>query len=324
MAKLKGIVRLNRGDPRARRNAARLATQFDLSVGGNAIQQDETTGALYLVIAPGEPFSQNPAGLALPLDTNPGLVKNAGKLKLLLADTSLQLASGGVSVLRRTNSGLQVSSGLGVLLQTNSGLTLGSTGLAILLADTSLQLAAGGASVRLATTPGLEVATGLKAKVQGVLTIDASGIKLSIGEALEADGSSNLRVKVKASGGITRDADGLSVDAANLPAATTTTKGAVKQAIAVPDQLALTDSSGGTSGSGTIAAISTDITDPADAPVDADALRDDLVTNTIPSVEQRLAESRDAVATLAAYCISLEDKVNDLMTKLRAAGVLET
>lgn len=324
MAKLKGIVRLNRGDPRARRNAARLATQFDLSVGGNAIQQDESSGALYLVLAPGEPFSQNAAGLALALDTNPGLVKNASKLKLLLADTSLQLASGGVSVLRRTNSGLQVSSGLGLLLQTNSGLTLGSTGLALLLADTSLQLAAGGASVRLAATPGLEIATGLKVKVQGVLTIDASGIKLNIGEALEVDGSSNLRVKVKASGGITRDADGLSVDGANLPAATTTNKGAVKQASAVPDQSALTDGSGGTSGDGTVGAISTDITDPADSPADADALRDDLVANTIPSVEQRLAECRDAVATLAAYCTSLEDKVNDLLTKLRAAGALET
>lgn len=51
----------------------------------------------------------------------------------------------------------------------------------------------------------------------------------------------------------------------------------------------LTDSSGGSSGGDTIAVIS----DPGDAPATADALRDDLVANTI-------AELRDAIATLAA------------------------
>lgn len=70
-----------------------------------------------------------------------------------------------------------------------------------------------GLSIDLQTTPGLvKDATGIKALVQDVLAIDASGIKLSIGEGVENDGSNNLRAKVKTDAGITRDSDGLSVN----------------------------------------------------------------------------------------------------------------
>jgi len=67
----------------------------------------------------------------------------------------------------------------------------------------------------------------------------------------------------------------------------------------------LTDNSGGTDGGDTVAVI----TDPADSPADADALRDDLVTNTI-------SELRDAIATLAA-------KVNELQTAMKDAGAMD-
>lgn len=66
----------------------------------------------------------------------------------------------------------------------------------------------------------------------------------------------------------------------------------------------LTDSSGGTSGGNTIAAIPL----PTDTPASADALRDDLAANTIPAI-------KNAVATLAA-------KVNALQAALRTAGTL--
>ena len=66
----------------------------------------------------------------------------------------------------------------------------------------------------------------------------------------------------------------------------------------------LTDSSGGSSGGNTIAAIP----NPADSPASADALRDDLVTNTIPAL-------KNAIATLAA-------KLNALQTNMRNAGSL--
>ncbi len=72
----------------------------------------------------------------------------------------------------------------------------------------------------------------------------------------------------------------------------------------------LTDDSGGSSGGDTIAAVLVAITDPADTPADADALRDDLVINTIPDIETGLTDCANAIATLAA-------KVNALQTELR-------
>jgi len=50
------------------------------------------------------------------------------------------------------------------------------------------------------------------------------------------------------------------------------------------------------------------ITDPADAPANADALRDDLVANAIPDIEAAL----DALGT----------KVNEIIDKLQAANLM--
>lgn len=77
----------------------------------------------------------------------------------------------------------------------------------------------------------------------------------------------------------------------------------------------ITDSSGGTSGSGTIAAIGIAVTDPADTPASADALRDDLVANTIPSIETELSNLRNAVATIAA-------RMNDILNALQSYGIV--
>ena len=52
------------------------------------------------------------------------------------------------------------------------------------------------------------------------------------------------------------------------------------------------------------------VTDPADAPADADALRDDLVANVIPDIEGDL----DALGT----------KINTILTALESAGILAT
>ena len=79
----------------------------------------------------------------------------------------------------------------------------------------------------------------------------------------------------------------------------TTTKKVAFQATEVAD---LTDNSGGSSGGDTIAAI----TDPADTPASADALRDDLVANTIPEI-------KDAIATLA-------EKLNDHLAAQKDTG----
>lgn len=61
----------------------------------------------------------------------------------------------------------------------------------------------------------------------------------------------------------------------------------------------LTDNSGGGATDNTIDAIDCEITDPADTPASADALRDDLVTNTIPDIEGSLQNVADAIAELA-------------------------
>lgn len=79
----------------------------------------------------------------------------------------------------------------------------------------------------------------------------------------------------------------------DLPRATTAQRGSAMQAAASSDVAAVTDNSGGTSGSGTIAAISG---------------ADSSVIN--------------AIATLAAYCNTLAVDLNDLKQKLRDAGSL--
>lgn len=71
---------------------------------------------------------------------------------------------------------------------------------------------------------------------------------------------------------------------------------------AEPDVGALTDNSGGTP-DGTVQAL----TDPADAPVVADVLRDDLVANLIPELRNNLAE--------------LTDKINSIRTVLQNLGI---
>lgn len=53
---------------------------------------------------------------------------------------------------------------------------------------------------------------------------------------------------------------------------------------------------------------STNLPNPTDTPVDADALRDDLVTNTLTSIQTQTT--------------ALETKVNAILTALRSAGVI--
>jgi hypothetical protein len=54
----------------------------------------------------------------------------------------------------------------------------------------------------------------------------------------------------------------------------------------------------------------TAITDPADTPADADALREDLVTNVIPTIEANFTD--------------LQAKVNAILAALRAANIIAT
>lgn len=149
---------------------------------------------------------------------------------------------------------------------------------------------------------------GLGTDSQGRITISlGDGLAISTGDIvvdLDSDpglefNSGDLRVKIKADGGVVRDGDGLS-----LSAATTTVIGGVQQAEARADS---------TQNSLTL----TTVTDPADTPADADALRDDLVANALSELQTRDGELETAVETLAG-------EFNDLLAKLRTAGVLNT
>ena len=159
-----------------------------------------------------------------------------------------------------------------------------SDGLAINLATTpGLQLASNELSVLLdPTEPGLQLTSGLK-----VLLAANGGLELSSGLKAKVDTPLNL------------GASGIGIDAA-----TTSVAGVVEMADARADS---------TQNSVTL----TSVTDPADAPADADALRDDLVANALAELQTRDGELETAIETLAG-------EFNDLLSKLRSAGTLDT
>lgn len=153
---------------------------------------------------------------------------------------------------------------------------------------------------------------------------------------------SALTVKVNAAGGLTSGTDGLAVKCASGGGLSASAAGLAVSGtyysfgiIACPagtnpeadgggDTLTFAVSKGltitGTAASDTVtfsvkqqaheadASASHSITDPGDAPADADALRDDLVTNTIPAIEAAL----NALGT----------KVNNILSKLETAEIL--
>lgn len=182
------------------------------------------------------------------------------------------------------------------------------------LADTDTAFAPGGV---IATAP------------DGTLTLNVSGtggLENTAGE---------LALKLRADEGLSLNASGLGtvLDGATLERsaaglkvtdATEAQRGSVFQQGLVADVGVIVDNSGGTDGAGTIAAVGIVITDPADTPADADTLRDDLVANTIPSIEAELSNLRNAVATLAAYASDLENKINEMLQAQQTAGQMNT
>jgi hypothetical protein len=224
-------------------------------------------------------------GFTRSLNVTAPLTVATGSLVLTLASNSgLEVASSALQIDVRDTSLSLTAAGIGVVLRTNAGLNI-SSGVGILLpANSGLQTLSGGLSILLnATNPALSLTGGLNVLLNGT--------------------------------SLTKGASGLSVSAATL-----TVAAGVKMNALLADLAVLTDNSGGTSGNGTIAAIGIAVTDPADAPVDADALRDDLVLNTIPSIETELAKLRNAVATLAAYSTTIEDKINAIFAGEKTSG----
>lgn len=164
-----------------------------------------------------------------------------------------------------------------------------------------------------------------------VVTVDGDGfLTITLGNGL-ANSSGTLVLSLVSAGGLEFDsgdlrikldgttlqtvANGVSVVTANLAAATELAKGVVfkSAARANSSQSAIT-----------LTGVTTTITDPGDTPVDADALRDDLEANTIPSIESALDELVVQDGELEASIETLAGEFNDLLAKLRTAGILTT
>ncbi len=131
---------------------------------------------------------------------------------------------------------------------------------------------------------------------------------LTIGSAIDGDGwPSTAHIKLAevtaADGEVTAilDRRGEAMLADGTFAATTTRAGAVLMAEVDSDTAALTDNSGGSSGSGTIA----------------------ILTDAENSGSADLTPTANAIATLAAYCGTLRSELNGLRAKLRSAGILD-
>ncbi len=143
-----------------------------------------------------------------------------------------------------------------------------------------LQKMSGNLLIHLSSTGGLQVGgtSGISIKLasNSGLQVDINGISILLDSnpGLEL-GTGGIKVKLKSGYGIDVDSDGLKLkrQAHEADASTSHT-----------------------------------ITDPADSPASADALRDDLVANTIPSIESALN--------------SLGTKINNILAKLEAAEVV--
>jgi hypothetical protein len=164
--------------------------------------------------------------------------------------------------------------------------------------------------------------------VTGVLAVSADGeIELNFGTGLRNDGGTlkskdgeidhdsllnfasdehvaHSGVSISAGTGLSGGGDISASRTISLSAATTAVIGGVEMADARTD-------------SGESAITLSSIADPADTPADADALRDDLVANTIADIRTVHGELETSIETLAA-------EFNDLLSKLRSAGILET
>lgn len=64
---------------------------------------------------------------------------------------------------------------------------------------------------------------------------------------------------------------------------------------------------------------SSTITNPVDTPASADVLRDDLVANTIPSIQTNFTNQ---LSTINADFTALAAKVNLILAALRGAGII--
>jgi len=165
MSGLRGISRLPRTqDPRARRNAAALASDVSFVGGGNVIVVD---GAGFLSVTLGAGLENAAAALAIDLATDPGLEFSSGDLQ--------------------------------VKIKASSGVVRDADGLSVAVGD-GLEFATGALAIDLATDPGLEFSSGdlqVKIKAAGGVVRDVDGLSVAV-TALAPATTSTLGVVLEA------------------------------------------------------------------------------------------------------------------------------
>lgn len=161
-----------------------------------------------------------------------------------------------------------------------------------------------------------------------VLYVDASANTVQVG-AVTASDSAKFYVSGKLSTSGEAEINGdLNHDGSNVgfygispaarPSAYTQTYSTVTRTHSNPTASVLTDNSGGTANT-TVQAL----TNPADAPLTADALRDDLVANLIPELRNNIADLTAQINALIIDLANAKQVLNQVIDDHQSNGLLQ-
>ena len=233
------------------------------------------------------------------------------------------------------SQGIAPSASVAFLLSLDGALT--GTSQSGINADTRFSSAATSlgraVAVRLRTSAAsFTMATGTAIAVMDAVKGTGSTITTLIGLDIsnQTQGATNYSIRTGAAqcqfGGLVNIAGALDHDGSTAgffgvtpaarPAALTQTYATATRTHAARTAVALTDSIAGTV-STTLAAIP----DPADTPVTADALRDDLVANVLPKIRNALSSIVDAISKRKADCENTAQFANVLADDLQTLGL---
>lgn len=231
--------------------------------------------------------------------------KLASAADIFVSSGLILLDDGSLGVNLGSNSGLATSSdALSIdLRDTDPGLELSATGLGVVIGGGLAYNGSG--AITASAGQGISVGTTISTKLGPGLVFNGSGeITHRLGAGLTFSGT-DVVVRLNTTTGVNADGgNGLIVNTSGLYTRrpTTALRGTPYRQALVADVSTLTDNSGGTSGSGTIAAIG----------------------DTSNAGSADLAATQNAIATLAAYCTDLENKINEMIAAQKTADQMST
>lgn len=160
------------------------------------------------------------------------------------------------------------------------------------------------------------------------LYVDASSNTVQVGAATASDsakfyvaGKLSTSGEAEINGDLNHDGSNVGfygVAPAARPSAYTQTYSTATRTHSNPTASTLTDNSGGTADA-TVQAL----TDPADLPLTADALRDDLVANLIPELRNNIADLTAQINALIVDLANVKQVLNQVVDDHQANGLLQ-